>query len=112
MFMGCYEIGSWRVTSFSEGLARVIETDSPRSRTLVVSTFPTPLSRTGQAGFLASGSPGLFPFVMAGIRMSFGLRASRTPPSSLPQALPGFTVYMAFPCSDYYPGSVTIPLSW
>src|SRR6266487_3150505 len=40
-----HEIGSWRVTSFSEGLARVIETDSPRSRTLVVSTFPTPLSQ-------------------------------------------------------------------
>src|SRR6266487_595101 len=39
-----HEIGSWRVTSFSEGLARVIETDSPRSRTLVVRTFPTPLS--------------------------------------------------------------------
>src|SRR5437868_6210283 len=37
--------------------------------------------------------------------------AFRTPPSSLPQALPGFTVYMAFPCADYYPGSVTLPLS-
>src|SRR5947209_12958635 len=52
-----HEIGSWRVTAFPKGLARVIETDSPRSRTLVVSTFPTPLSRTGRAGFLASGSP-------------------------------------------------------
>ena len=52
-----YEIGSWRVTSLPEGLARVIETDSPRSRTLVVSTFPTPLSRTGRTSFQVSGSP-------------------------------------------------------
>jgi len=52
-----YEIGSWRVASFPEGLARVIETDSPRSHTLIVSTFPTPLSRTGLTSFQVSGSP-------------------------------------------------------
>jgi len=35
----------------------VIETDSPRSLTLVVSTFPTPLSQTEQAPFNALGFP-------------------------------------------------------
>ena len=55
-----HEIGSWRVTSFPKGLARVIETDSLRSRTLVVSTFPTPLSQTERAPFNALGFPGLF----------------------------------------------------
>ena len=35
----------------------MIETDSPRSLTLVVSTFPTPLSRTGRTSFQVSGSP-------------------------------------------------------
>jgi len=39
----------------------VIETDSLRSRTLDVDTFPATLSRTGRATFIASGSPGLFP---------------------------------------------------
>jgi hypothetical protein len=35
----------------------VIETDSPRSRTLVMDTFPTSLSRTGLTSFQVSGSP-------------------------------------------------------
>ena len=70
----------------------MIETDSLRSRTLDVDTFPTILSQTGRAGFLASGSPGSFPSRMAGKSMSFGNGTFRTPPSSLPQALPGFTV--------------------
>src|SRR6266700_3331787 len=52
-----HEIGSWRVTSFPKGLARVIETDSLRSRTLVVSTSPTPLSQTERAPFNALGFP-------------------------------------------------------
>jgi len=67
-----HEIGSWRVTSFPKGLARVIETDSLRSRTLVVSTFPTPLSQTERAPFNALGFPGSFPSLMADNRMSFG----------------------------------------
>jgi hypothetical protein len=52
-----HEIGSWRVTLFPEGLARVIETDSPRSRTLGIDTFPTPLSQTERAPFNALGFP-------------------------------------------------------
>ena len=55
-----HEIGSWRVTSFPKGLARVIETDSLRSRTLDVDTFPTILSQTERAPFNALGFPGLF----------------------------------------------------
>ena len=112
-----HEIGSWRVTTSPEGLARVMETDSPRSRTLAVSTFPTPLSRTGLAGFRASGSPEK---TSPGWRIRKGLRISR--PANFIHfdvfLLPPFALCAAFQRSlvgrdsyDYYNGSVTMRLA-
>ena len=94
-----------------------METDSPRSRTLAVSTFPTPLSRTGLAGFRASGSPEK---TSPGWRIRKGLRISR--PANFIHfdvfLLPPFALCAAFQRSlvgrdsyDYSNGSVTMRLT-
>jgi len=95
----------------------VIETDSPRSRTLVVGTFPAPLSQTERAPFNALGFPEEHFMVL---RIREGLRISRPSNSVLPEMflLSPFALYAAFRhslggrhSSDYYGDSVTLAFS-
>ena len=95
----------------------MIATDSPRSRTLVVSTFPTPLSQTERASFNALGFPEIHPLVL---RIRKGLRISRPSNSYDWQTvlLLPFALCAAFRHAlvgrdsyNYYGSSVTMPLS-